>query len=217
MEILDRLRNLYQKSQQPNLGCELEFTQYVEKEIEPLIRTYISGSLSKMTYPRPVEIKLRLDRNWELVRLQSVTIGSDNRESESHLAYRSGKGEWILVIDGHEFDYELKAEWDITEGLMAVSLTEPKLERLLKGNPVINCLGEVPQIIPGPSRRKIDDSILDDAEQTVDMIQVKTMDGREFEVAAAPTITETPLEVITPPPEEEYPEGFESLEDYEEQ
>lgn len=169
-----------------------------------------------MTYPRPVEIKLRLDRNWELVRLQTITIGSDNRESESHLAYKSGYGEWILFIDGHEFNYELKAEWDVAEGIMAVSLTEPKLERLLQGNPVINCLGEVPKIISGPSKRKIDNSILDNAEKTVEMIKVRYMDGREFDVPTVSTFTETPIETITPP-KEDYPEGYESLDDYKEQ
>ena len=215
MEILKYLRNLYQESRQPNLGRELEFKQYVEKEVEPQIRAYISESLSRMTYPRQVDIKLRLDRDWELVRLQSITVGADSRKSESHLAYKSGHGEWKLSIGGQEIDYDLKAEWNVAEGLMAVSLTEPKLERLLKGNTVINCLGEIPHILPGPARRKVDDSILDDAEQIVETIQVKYMDGTEFHVPTGIAI-ETPLETIMKP-EEEYPEAFESLEDYKEQ
>lgn len=218
MSLKQKLKKLLSQTEnpQPDLGCRKEFVTYTKGYVEPLIREYISESIAKMTYPRKVDINLRLDKSWELQSVKTVTTRSSDRNSESHLSYKFGKGAWDVIIDGHLIDYELLVEWDIATGLMALSLTEPKLERLLKGHYVPNVLGEVPHIMPGPKPRKVDDSILDSASKTIEEYKVQYKDYLEIWTIGEEKPMKIPIssEPITEEIEDDVPEGYASHEEY---
>jgi len=215
---MKNLRNLLDKHKQSRksqrLNPSLEsFKKYVEENVEPIVEAYISKSLSQMTYPRRVDIALREDKPWEFKSVKTITVGHNNLCSESHLANSSGSGQWEMIIDGKKIDYDLLVEWDVGERLLAVSLTQYKLERLLKGEYVINCAGEVSRILPGPKPRKIDDSILDNAEATVSRFKLKYSDELNLYQSEPMTETEMPIETVIQKEEPIDKEKYREIED----
>jgi hypothetical protein len=200
MGVLNSLFGRQQKENRNKTTADLYLKHkvhtYVKAYVEPIIKNHITDLLSQLTYARHVDIEFQPNEDWEVKMLQSITVGSENRPSKSHLAFNSGRGIWRMIIGGKRIEYELRAEWDVPDGLIAISLTIGKLERLLRGEYVPNVLGEVPHLLPGPERLKIDNSILDDARDIVETIAIKYADEIPLYPLEKKLKTESPGETL---------------------
>ena len=137
------------------------------------MKEYIAGLLSELSYPRKVEIEFEWDKPWEVSTLKDTTITSDGQEVDNNIAITYGRGTWMLYIDGKWMDYELNIEWNVPKEYLSVSLTKPKLERLLKGEFVPNVPGHVPHYLDAPEKDKMDNSVIDKMKKTVEMFLIK--------------------------------------------
>lgn len=164
-KILNLSKKIQNESRQKRKS-QKEVVQYVERMVEPIIKDYIAKLLFQITYMRRIDLKFRWDRDWEINMLKNVSIGLDNPGDETHHAFDSGRGSWNILLDGISLDYELLGEWDTNH--IAVSLTLPKMKRVMLGEFVPNVPGHVFIILPPPKKRKIDNSILDKKGKSID-------------------------------------------------
>jgi len=160
------------KLQSKNFRPNNQVRRYISNEIEPIVLKYIKSLLVELSFERPVSIDFNWDCDWEVNIIKNTTINSKHQEFDSDIAMCSGQGVWKMSIGGIDIPYELKTEWNIPKEYISITLTKPKLERLMRGEYVPNVPGHVLIYLPMP-KKKVDNSIIDQVRNTVEMFMMR--------------------------------------------
>jgi hypothetical protein len=170
--------------------------KFISQEIEPLLTEYISKLTSEISYKRQVDVEFQWTRPWEFSVLRSTTFALDQPKTEGDVAVCSGRGIWHLFLDDAPMNYEIIVKWNVPKKYLAISLTKPRLERLLLGQYVPNVPGDESYYM-SLSKQKLDNSVIDKVRETIEMFTIgvpeeipekyKNMDEDEDEIVVITT------------------------------